>query len=71
MKTHQRWVGPVCVVSRGLAPLWAVPLGPVPTAPVAAVALLAWTVILTYDQLDAPGAPLDVWKGVIRRADGQ
>jgi hypothetical protein len=70
-KSHHRWVGPVRVVSKGLPHLWAVPIGPVPAAPIAAVVLLAWTAILTSDQLDAPRAPLDIWKGVIRRAAGE
>ena len=72
MKTHRRWVGPVRVVAGGLPHLWAVPVGPipVPAAPIAAVALLAWTVLITGDQLDSPGY-VDFWKGVIRRASGE
>lgn len=72
-KLHQRWVGPVRVVAKGLPHLWAVPTGPllVPAAPVGAVALLGWTVLITGDQLDAPGPFPNIWKGVIRRASGE
>lgn len=71
-KTHQKWVGPVRLVAKGLPHLWSVPAGPipVPAAPVAAVALLGWSVAITGDQLDSRGY-LDLWKGVIRRASGE
>lgn len=71
-KTHKKWVGPVRVVARGLPALWGVTLGPLPiaAAPVAAVALLGWTIMITGDQLDASRFP-DLWKGVVRRASGE
>jgi hypothetical protein len=71
-RTHRKWVGPVRIVAGGLRHLWAVPVGPVPipAAPVAAVALLGWTVLITGDLLDSRGYP-DCWKGVIRRASGE
>ncbi len=67
--SNSRWVGPVRIVAKGLPKLWAVPIGPVPSAPVAAVALLGWTLLITGDQLDAQGFP-NIWKGVVRRAAG-
>ena len=70
-KTHRKWVGPVRFVAQGLPHLWTVPVGPIPAAPVAAVALLCWTVFVTGDQLDARGPFPDIWKGVIRIANGQ
>jgi hypothetical protein len=72
-KTHRNCVGPVRIIARGLHYLWAVPLGPVPVpaAPVAAVALLGWTVLITGDQLDSPGPFPNLWKGVVRRASGE
>lgn len=67
---NRRWVGPVRYAARGLPHLWAVPLGPVPAAPVAGVALLAWTTLVTADQLDAAGPYPDLWRGVVRIAAG-
>lgn len=69
-KKHHRWVGPVRVVARGIPHLWAVPIGPLPAAPVAAVGLLAWTFLVTGDQLDAPGPYPRVWTGVVGYAQG-
>jgi hypothetical protein len=70
-RSNRRWVGPVRFAARGLAHLWGVPLGPVPAAPVAAVALLAWTIVVTGDQLDTAGPVPDVWVGVRRIAGGE
>ena len=70
VRANRRWVGPVRYAARGLPHLWAVPLGPVPAAPVAGVALLAWTTLVTADQLDAAGPYPDVWRGVVRIAGG-
>ncbi len=62
LKHNKRWVGrPVPIVARTLHPLWAVPVGPVAAAPIAACLLLAWTILVTGDQLDAPGYP-DFWR---------
>jgi hypothetical protein len=69
---HKHWVGPVPFAAKGLPALWAVPIGPVPAGAVPAVVLLAWTVLLTGDQLDSarPFVP-DLWAGVVRRASGE
>lgn len=69
-KSHQKWVGPVRVVARGITHLWAVPIGPVPAAPVAAIALLGWAVVITGDMLDTRHYP-DLWKGVVRVCQGE
>jgi hypothetical protein len=54
---NKRWVvRPVSLLARTLHPLYAVPIGPVPAAPIAARLLLGWTILITGDQLDAPGA---------------
>jgi hypothetical protein len=71
VRSNGRWVGPVRFAARGLPHLWGVPLGPVPAAPVAAVALLAWAIVVTGDQLDAAGPVPDVWVGVLRIAGGE
>jgi hypothetical protein len=69
---HKHWVGPVPWVAKGLPALWAVPIGPVPAGAVAAVVLLAWTILLTGDQLDSDGQLFpDLWAGVVRRAGGE
>lgn len=70
MQSNQRWVGPVRIAAKGLPKMWAVFIGPIPSAPVAAVAMLSWTLLITGDQLDASGYP-NLWKGVIRRAGGE
>ena len=62
LKHNKRWVErPVPILARTLHPLWAVPIGPVPAAPIAACLLLAWTILFTGDQLDAPGAFPNFW----------
>ena len=62
LKHNKRWVGrPVPIAARFLHPLWAVPVGPVPAAPIAACVLLAWTVLFTGDQLDSPGPFPNFW----------
>jgi hypothetical protein len=70
-KLHQRWVGPVRLVAAGLPGLSAVLVGPVPASAIAAVVLLAWTVVVTGDQLDAhPWYVTNFWPGVVARAGG-
>ncbi len=71
LQTNRRWVGPVRYAARGLPHLWAIPIGPVPAAPIAAVGLLAWTTLVTGDHLDAPGPHPNLWKGVLRLAAGE
>jgi hypothetical protein len=55
LKHNKLTVGPVPIVSHGLHPLWAVSLAGVPAAPIAGCLLLAWTILITGDQLDSPG----------------
>jgi hypothetical protein len=63
LKSNKRWVGrPIPVLARFLHPLWAVPIGPVPAAPIAASLLLTWTILFTGDQLDAPGPFPNFWR---------
>ena len=70
-KLHQRWVGPVRLVAAGLPGLSAVLVGPVPASAIAAVVLLAWTVVVTGDQLDAHRWYVtNFWPGVVARAGG-
>jgi hypothetical protein len=64
LQKNKRWVGPVRTAAKGLDFLWPVQVGPVPTAPIAACALLAWTLIITGDQLDARGPFPRFWVGV-------
>lgn len=69
---HRRWVGPVRLVAHGVPKLWAVPIGPVPAGAVAVVVLLAYTVIVTGDQIDSSRSFVtDLWTGVVRRAGGE
>lgn len=70
-RTNRRWVGPVRIVAKGLQPLWAVSAAGVPAAPVVACGLLAWTILLTGDQLDAGGPYPDFWDGPRRIAAGR
>ena len=71
-KLHQGWVGPVRLVAAGLPGLSAVLVGAVPaSAAIAAVVLLAWTVMVTGDQLDANRWYVtNFWPGVVARAGG-
>jgi hypothetical protein len=64
LKSNSRWVGPAGTAAKGLHFLWAVQLGPVPAAPIAACVMLAWTLIITGDQLDARGPFPNFWDGV-------
>jgi hypothetical protein len=64
-KSNTKWVGPVVPVSRGIPPLWTVPIGPVPAGAVAVSAMLARTVLISADQLDSYLTP-DFWAGVLR-----
>jgi hypothetical protein len=64
LKSNSRWVGPAETAAKGLHFLWAVQLGPVPAAPIAACVMLAWTLIITGDQLDARGPFPKFWDGV-------
>ena len=69
---HRRWVGPVRFVADGLPFLAPMMIGPVPTAAIAGVGLLGWTVIVTGDQLDTTRKFFpDLWCGVVRRAGGE
>jgi hypothetical protein len=69
---HSRWVGPVRFVADGLPFLAPMMIGPVPTAAIAGVGLLGWTVIVTGDQLDTTRRFFpDLWCGVVRRAGGE
>lgn len=74
-KTNERWIFPVEVISRGLGPMWALPMpspiGPVPAAPVVGIVLLVWDVFVSGDHLDARGPFSNFWKGVVRRSDGE
>jgi hypothetical protein len=70
LKSNSRWVGPAETAAKGLHFLWAVQLGPVPAAPVAACVMLAWTLIITGDQLDARGPFPRFWDGVATIAIG-
>lgn len=70
-KTNAHWVGPVRYVARGLPLLHAATVAGVPAAPLAGAGLIAWAVLCTGDQLDAPGPFPNVWKGVVRRAAGE
>lgn len=71
--SNKRWVTPVRGLTLGLGWLWTVPLGPtgLPVAPVAAAALLAWTVLVSGDQLDSANHFPNFWKGVVQRAGGK
>lgn len=69
-KKHHTWVGPVRILARGIPHLWTVPMGPVPAAPVVALGLIAWTLLVTGDQLDAPGRYPRLWTGVLGYAQG-
>jgi hypothetical protein len=70
-KLHARWVGPVRYTADGLPLLAPMMVGPVPAAAIAGVGLLAWTVIVTGDQLDTSRRFFpDRWAGVVRRAGG-
>jgi len=72
VRSQDKWVAkPVGAASKGLPKLWPVLLGPVPAAPVGAVVLIAWTYLMTSDQLDSRRALLNCWKGVVRRAEGE
>jgi hypothetical protein len=64
LKSNSRWIGPAGTAAKGLHFLWAVQLGPVPAAPIAACVMLAWTLIITGDQLDARGPFPKFWDGV-------
>lgn len=57
LKHNKRWVArPVPVVAKtALRPLWHVVVAGVPAAPIAACVLLAWTILLTGDELDNGG----------------
>lgn len=70
-KTNAHWVGPVRYVARGLPLLRAATVAGVPAAPLAGAGLIAWALLCTGDQLDAPGPFPNVWKGVVRRAAGE
>ncbi|MBI4900595.1 MAG: hypothetical protein HY829_08985 [Actinobacteria bacterium] len=70
-KKNSRWVGPVRVLARGIPHLWPVVVGPLPAAPVAALGLLAWTFLVTGDQLDAAGPYPHLWTGVVGYAKGR
>lgn len=70
-KLHARWVGPVRYTADGLPLLAPIMVGPVAAAAIAGVGLLAWTVIVTGDQLDTSRRSFpDRWAGVVRRAGG-
>ena len=45
-------------------------LGPVPAAPSAGAALIAWTVMISGDQLDSEGFFPNFWTGVVQRSGG-
>ncbi|MEO8908260.1 MAG: hypothetical protein ABI310_09315 [Microbacteriaceae bacterium] len=74
-RSNERWVGPIEIISKGIGPLWRVPipLGPfiIPAGPVAAAVMLAWVVLISGDQLDRGGIYPNVWKGVVRRSQGE
>jgi hypothetical protein len=74
-RTNERWICPVKVISKGLGPMWALPMpspiGPVPAAPVVGFVLLVWDVFVSGDHLDARGPFSNFWKGVVRRSDGE
>jgi hypothetical protein len=71
-KLHARWVGPVRYVGDGLPLLVPVMIGPVSAAAIAGVGLLAWSVLVTGDQLDTSRRFFpDCWPGVVRRAGGE
>jgi hypothetical protein len=59
LKHNTRWVArPVPIAaSTVLRPLWHLSWAGVPAAPIAACLLLAWTILLTGDELDIPGWP--------------
>lgn len=76
-ESNKRWLGPIKLLAPGVGHLWAVPIPlPVPphvlpAAPAAAAVLLAWTLILSGDQLDSRYPYPNLWKGVVRRAGGE
>jgi len=59
LKHNKRWVArPVpFAASTVLRPLWHLSWSGVPAAPIAACLLLAWTILLTGDEIDIPGWP--------------
>ncbi|WP_156751690.1 hypothetical protein [Mycobacterium sp. E2497] len=76
-KSNKKWLGPIKLLSPGVGHLWYVPIPlPVPphalpAAPAAAAVLLAWTLLLSGDQLDTRYPYPNFWKGVVRRAKGE
>jgi hypothetical protein len=69
-KKHKRWVAPIRRLGPGLSALWLVP-GPVPVAPVAAGALLVWTILISADDLDTPlGHFPNLRRGVVMISSG-
>ena len=70
-RSNKRWVGPAGAVAAGLGPLWAAGVAGVPAAPVVAFVLLAWSILITGDQLDAEGLYPNFWKGVLRISKGE
>jgi len=70
-RANRLWVGPVQYLSRGLGPLWLLPLPiGIPVAPIVAGALIVYVILISGDQLDSQGAWPDFWRGVVRRSSG-
>jgi hypothetical protein len=70
VNSQEKWVGkPVGAAAKGLPKLWPVTIGPVSAAPIGAVALIGWIYLITGDPLDR--GPLNFWRGVVRRANGE
>ncbi|BBZ45439.1 hypothetical protein [Mycobacterium parmense] len=76
-KSNKKWLGPIKLLSPGVGHLWYVPIplpvppNALPAAPAAAAVLLAWALLLSGDQLDTRYPYPNVWKGVVRRAQGE
>lgn len=76
-ESNKKWLTPIKLLSPATGHLWCVPIPlpipphAIPAAPAAAAVLLAWTVLLSGDQLDTRYPFPNVWKGVVRRAQGE
>jgi hypothetical protein len=76
-QSNRKWLGPIKVLSPGVGHLWFVPIPlplpphALPAAPAAAAVLLAWALLLSGDQLDTRYPYPNIWKGVVRRAQGE
>jgi hypothetical protein len=76
-ESNKKWLTPIKLLSPATGHLWCVPIPlplpphAIPAAPAASAVLLAWTLLLSGDQLDTRYPFPDLWKGVVRRAQGE